>query len=360
MPTIMIRNVGVLDGGSIKHHPGFYFAGNPGDILGPEPDPDAVIDGTDCTIIPGLIDSKIDAGVVPGILSTCSAYGVTTLIDSSSSCAESQAMRIAAADEPTLPSFLATGSAIVARDTSLPTLSNYGSMEVVTTADEAERVVETKLTSSRADFIKVIVDQPGLNANLLSVLVRATHRHGKLAIAHAAQSSSYNLAVDAGFDVLSPVPIDGDIESGVVARIVERGIGIIPTLRFLQQGMPLWKIHNPEYDLSFAFAAVKRLYDAGAIICAGTSANTSRLITVPFGQGLHDELQLLTTAGMSNSDAIRAATCQPTTLFGLRDRGFVRIGYRADLILVEGNPLDDIRFCSKIRRVWVRGVAISL
>ncbi|EFY97830.1 amidohydrolase family protein [Metarhizium robertsii] len=359
MPTIMIRNVGVLDGGSIKHHPGFYFGGNPGDILGPEPDPDAVIDGTDCTIIPGLIDSKIDAGVMPGILSTCSAYGVTTLIDSSSSCAESQAMRIAAADEPTLPSFLATGSAIVARDSSLPTLSNYGSMEVVTTADEAERVVETKLTSSRADFIKVIVDQPGLNANLLSVLVRATHRHGKLAIAHAAQSSSYTLAVDAGFDVLSPVPIDGDIESGVVARIVERGIGIIPTLRFLQQGMPLWKIHNPEYDLSFAFAAVKRLYNAGAIICAGTSANTSRLITVPFGQGLHDELQLLTTAGMSNLDAIRAATCQPTTLFGLRDRGFVRIGYRADLILVEGNPLDDIKFCSKIRRVWIRGVPIS-
>ncbi|KAG8406103.1 hypothetical protein J3459_016271 [Metarhizium acridum] len=270
-----------------------------------------------------------------------------------------RAMRVAAADEPGLPSFLATGSAIIARNTSLPTISNYGSMEVVTTTDEAERVVEAKIASSRADFIKVIVDQPGLNASLLSALVRATHSHGKLAIAHAAQSSSYTLAVDAGFDVLSPVPIDGDIESDVVAKIVERGIGIIPTLRFLKQGMPLWKIHDSDYDLSFAFAAVRRLYNAGAIICAGTSANTSRLITVPFGQGLHEELQLLTAAGLSNLDAIRAATCQPTTLFGLRDRGFVRTGHRADLILVEGNPLDDIRFYSRIRRVWIRGVAIS-
>ncbi|KAG8411767.1 hypothetical protein J3459_016271 [Metarhizium acridum] len=339
MPTIMIRNVGVFDGGSIQHYPTFCFAGNPGDILGHEPDPDIVIDGTDCTLIPGLIDSKIDAGVTPEILPTCSG--------------------VAAADEPGLPSFLATGSAIIARNTSLPTISNYGSMEVVTTTDEAERVVEAKIASSRADFIKVIVDQPGLNASLLSALVRATHSHGKLAIAHAAQSSSYTLAVDAGFDVLSPVPIDGDIESDVVAKIVERGIGIIPTLRFLKQGMPLWKIHDSDYDLSFAFAAVRRLYNAGAIICAGTSANTSRLITVPFGQGLHEELQLLTAAGLSNLDAIRAATCQPTTLFGLRDRGFVRTGHRADLILVEGNPLDDIRFYSRIRRVWIRGVAIS-
>jgi len=309
--------------------------------------------------MPGLIDSKIDSGISPEMLPIYSAYGVTTLIDSSSSCAESRAMRTAAADEPGLPSYLATGSAISSRNTSLPTISNYGELEVITTADQGERAVEAKIASSRADFIKVIVDQPGLDASQLSAIVRATHHHGKLAIAHATQSDSYTLAVDAGFDILSPVPVDGYIKPDVVAKIVERGIGIIPTLCFLKQGMPLWKLANPEYDLSFAFAAVRTLHSAGARICAGTSANKSRQTTVPFGRSLYDELKLLTTAGLSNLEAIRAATCTPTALFGLGDRGFVRTGYRADLIMVQGNPLDDVDFSSRIRRVWIRGVAVS-
>jgi len=268
-------------------------------------------------------------------------------------------MRTAAADEPAFPQYIASGSAISSRNTSLPTLLNYGDMDIVTTVDEAERVVENKITSNRADFIKVIVDQPGLDATQLSAIVQATHRHGKLAIAHATQSDAYTLAVEAGFDILSPVPIDGHIRPDVVTKIVERGIGIIPTLRFLQQGMLLWKVHNPQFDLSFAFAAVRTLHGAGARICAGTSANKSRPMTVPFGKGLYEELQPLTTAGLSNSEAIRAATCVPTALFGLRDRGSVNSGYRADLIMVEGNPLDDVASSSRIRRVWIQGVAVS-
>lgn len=355
----MIENASVFDGDGVTDYPSLYFAGNPGNIVGPAADPESTIDGTGCTIIPGLIDSKVDSGVSPETLPICAAYGVTTLIDSSSSCAESQAMRTAAADEPALPTFLATGSAIASRNTSVATLLNYGSLETVTTADEAERVVETKIASKRAEFIKVIVDQPGLDTNILAAAVRAAHRHGKLAIAHATQCNSYSLAVDAGFDILSPVPIDGNIDPEVVTKIVERGIGVIPTLCFLKQGMPIWKTQNPEYDFSFAIAAVRTLHDAGARICAGTSANTLRPIAVSHGQGLHDELQLLTTAGMSNLEALRAATCQPTVLFGLRDRGIVGVGYRADLVMVEGNPLDDINFASKIRRVWVQGVAVN-
>ncbi|OAA39938.1 Amidohydrolase 1 [Metarhizium rileyi] len=359
MSIVMVKNVGVFDGSSVKNHQHFAFAGNPGNILSADSDPTSTIDGTGCTVIPGLIDAKIDSGVSPEILPLCSAFGITTVIDSSSSCAASQAMRTAATDEPALPSFLATGSAISSKNTSLPTTSNYGGLETITSADEAERVVENKISTQRADYVKVIADQPGLDSNLLSATVRAAHHHGKLVIAHATQARAYALAVDAGFDIISPVPVDGTLDPEVVQKIVARGIGIIPTLCFLKKSVGLWRIQNPEYDFSYAISAVRTLHHAGAIICAGTSANSSTDISVPFGQGLHDELHLLTTAGLSTLEAIRAATSQPTALFGLRDRGLVKAGYRADLVMVDGNPLDDINFLSKIRRVWVQGVAVN-
>ena len=51
-----------------------------------------------------------------------------------------------------------------------------------------------------------------------------------------------------------------------------------------------------------------------------------------------------------------AATALPARYFGLRDRGAIEPGLRADLILIEEDPLQDIRATALIRRIWCGGV----
>jgi imidazolonepropionase-like amidohydrolase len=100
------------------------------------------------------------------------------------------------------------------------------------------------------------------------------------------------------------------------------------------------------------------LRDAGVPIVAGTDANASTQIpaNVPHGESLHRELELLVEAGLSPLEALRAATVLPATYFGLADRGRIEPGLRADLVLLDEDPLAKISATRSIRRIWIGGV----
>jgi imidazolonepropionase-like amidohydrolase len=87
---------------------------------------------------------------------------------------------------------------------------------------------------------------------------------------------------------------------------------------------------------------VKALHDAGIPIVAGTDKG------VP-GVSLAREIELYVEAGIRPLDAIRAATAVPATVMGLaNDTGTIRPGLRADLIVVDGNPLERIADIEKV------------
>ncbi|KAG6016085.1 hypothetical protein E4U54_002328 [Claviceps lovelessii] len=356
MPITRIVNVNIFDGKRKVKDTDLAFVGSPGNILPSDAEPDDTIDGKGCTIIPGLIDSKLDSGPSENALPLSASHGTTTAIDASSSSSESQAMRSTAAKDPVLPFYLASGSAIGPDKVELVSMLNYSGIQTVRTPREARRLVEAKISSHQADFIKIIVDQPGLKEDIIEAAVAETHRHGKLAVAQSCQVESYRLAVKYGFDILSPVPVDGELDPELIERIVSKRLGIIPTLCFLQKAIPVWNKRRPDYQFSNALKAVRDLNDAGGRICAGSSSNNWANFSLPFGKGLHDELHLLAKAGVSNEKLVRAVTSEPASLFHLTDRGVIRPGRVADLIMVEGDPLDDIRFLSKIRSVWLRGI----
>lgn len=96
-------------------------------------------------------------------------------------------------------------------------------------------------------------------------------------------------------------------------------------------------------------------YRAGVPVLAGTDANADSPAAVSYGDSLHHELELLVDAGLTSLDALRAATVLPPRYFGLGDRGAVEPGRRADLVLIDGDPLQDIRATRSIRRVWCGG-----
>lgn len=60
-------------------------------------------------------------------------------------------------------------------------------------------------------------------------------------------------------------------------------------------------------------------------------------------------------AGLTTTDALRAATTLNAEHFGLSDRGVIEPGKRADLVLIAGDPVADIRATRQIRSVWLAG-----
>jgi hypothetical protein len=77
------------------------------------------------------------------------------------------------------------------------------------------------------------------------------------------------------------------------------------------------------------------------------------------GASLHEELQLLVAAGLTPIEALRAATSVPARRFNLTDRGMIVPGARADLLLVEGDPLTNISDTLNIIAVWHQGVQLT-
>lgn len=98
---------------------------------------------------------------------------------------------------------------------------------------------------------------------------------------------------------------------------------------------------------------VRVLHESGTPLLAGT--DTPNPFVVP-GFSLHEELQLFVDAGLTPRDALKAATREAARFAGDLDLwGTVEVGKRADLLLLDGNPIDDVTNTRKLAGVVVRG-----
>lgn len=109
-----------------------------------------------------------------------------------------------------------------------------------------------------------------------------------------------------------------------------------------------------EIELKASFA---RLIAAGVDILLGTDAGA-----VPdhfFGYTGHRELEIFVRLGMTPMQALTAATSKPAQRLGLVDLGLLKQGFSADLVVLDSNPLDDIRNTRSISRVYLGGKEID-
>jgi imidazolonepropionase-like amidohydrolase len=121
-------------------------------------------------------------------------------------------------------------------------------------------------------------------------------------------------------------------------------------------GAPLRGDEDTRLLFEQSLIAVRQLHMAGVTILPGTD------VGVPFqvpGFSLHDELSLLVKAGLSEMEVLEAATRNPARAFGLADQGTIEAGMRADLVLLDSNPLDNIDNTRKIRMVVARGRVLN-
>ena len=99
---------------------------------------------------------------------------------------------------------------------------------------------------------------------------------------------------------------------------------------------------------------VRDMHRAGVPVLAGTDASDEAYVFAGFS--LHDELAFFVEAGMTPLEALRTATAVPARALGLEETaGTVEVGKRADLVLLDADPLRDIRNTRRIRAVVLDG-----
>ncbi|MFJ8165719.1 amidohydrolase family protein [Streptomyces sp. NPDC096136] len=323
-----------------------------GGVIGTDPAGARVVDCAGGVLLPGLIDAHVHLRG-PGDLRRLRDHGVTTALDMAT---WPPALVDSLRGVPGLTDVRSPGTLAVAAGGPHSGLPGVPPDSVVTGPGDAERFVAARVAEG-ADYIKIVAERPGpgaLDQPTLDALVAAAHAHGRLVVAHAAAVEAYAMAQEAGADVLTHVPGDRALDAAAAARMRAAGRAAVPTLTMMEG---LAGTGLPGVAYAPARAGVAALHRAGVPVLAGTDANATP--GVPFtpahGSSLHHELELLVDAGLSPREALRAATVLPARHFGLTDRGAVRPGLRADLVLLDGDPLADIRATRRIRRVWCAG-----
>ena len=205
-----------------------------------------------------------------------------------------------------------------------------------------------------ADLIKVA---PFLTEEEMAAVVDEAHIHHLRVTAHIGgthdlDKQSGRIAVEAGVDSTEHMyPYGGP---DVIKAMAEKGIHVIPTLGFhirelngeyaanAEKQSAAWLAKNLGHTYETMMEQFREMKLAGVRFAVGTDSNVKDLETID--QLYLQELQALQTAGMSNQEIIQAATLRAAEAMGLEDElGSVQTGKRADLILLNADPLQDIR-----------------
>lgn len=251
---------------------------------------------------------------------------------------------------------------------SLPLLQEHPGRPgmVVDGVDEMRRRVR-ELVRAGADVIKICTtggvlsprDDPRhahFSSDELDVCVAEAAAAGLGVMAHAQGAEGVKNAIRAG---VRSVEHGVFLDDEAIELLVSTGTWLVPTL---SAGRALLAAADagaqiPPSILDKARSAtaahgdsIARAVRAGVRIAMGTDSGV-----FPHGANL-DELGLLRGAGLTADRALTAATAAGADVLGIGDRvGTVRPGMVADLVAVEGDPLDLDDYSEKIRKVWQRG-----
>jgi imidazolonepropionase-like amidohydrolase len=351
-PNIALTNVRRFDGRTLQPGATVVISGG---RIGTDPAGAQIVDGEGGVLLPGLIDAHVHLDG-PGRLAELARYGVTTALDMASVPEETAAGR----GTPGEADFRSAGIPAIAPGSLHSHFPGVGQRGLVTGPDDARRFVADRVAEG-SDYIKIVVGSPFADHDQATVdaLVAAAHEQGKLVVAHASAVAAVAKAQRAGADILTHAPLDQPLGADLVARAAAAGQVIVPTLTMMERIVQ--QLAPPGAAYANAQASVSALYQAGVPVFAGTDANAApgSPASVPHGASLHRELELLAEAGLSAADVLRAATEGPARYFGLADRGRIEPGLRADLVLLDGDPLEDIRATRSIRRVWCDGIEVQ-
>jgi imidazolonepropionase-like amidohydrolase len=340
-------------------------------------------------IIPGFINAHGHVGDVKGIeaghyskqniidnLSTYARYGVTAVVSLGGDRREAESLR-AVIDTA------ATGHARL-----------YIAGEVISgnTPGEAMKVIDSNAKMG-VDLMKIRVDDnlgttPKMKEEVYRAVIRHSHELGYKIATHMYYLDDAKKLLDAGSDMMAHSVRDKPVDTAFIRSLKEKKVCYCPTLTRelstfvyadtagffsdeffrreydsatiapLEDPANMTKVKNSKaartykQQLSIAMANLKKLSDNGVTIVMGTDTGLPGRF---MGYFEHVEMQMMAEAGMTPEQIIVSATKNAAVSMGLKDIGLLAPGYHADFVILNDNPLTDIRNTRKITSVFIGG-----
>ncbi len=273
----------------------------------------------------------------------------------------------------------------------------YAGIAYEVTTDEEGRKAVRELAAKKVDLVKIWVDDrngraPSLPKNVFTAIIDEGHKNGLRVNAHVFYHKDAVDLVDAGIDGLVHLVRDKEMEDALVASIVRRNVYVMPNLSgergtytelppWLKEGDPFMtliqeSVPQPVIDrIKRSYegrdpAAVERARTAYSILERSTAklAKAGAKVTLGCDTGLQDhlfgpaeqhELTNMVKAGMTPMQVIVAATSRPAEYLKLDKMGTLAAGKEADFLVLDGNPLDDIRNTQRISKIYIKGAEID-
>ncbi|GAA0298439.1 hypothetical protein GCM10009087_05300 [Sphingomonas oligophenolica] len=235
---------------------------------------------------------------------------------------------------------------------------------------EGARAAIDSLVPYRPDLIKAFTDgwrygaspdNTSMDGWTLSALTDEAHKQHWKVLTHTVTVDRGVLAARSGVDSLAHGMQDRLLTPQEVAAIKATGMADVPTLAVYDPGKEPAAQPNPAdpkdaqrlRKFGYALGNVKLLFDAGVRIGVGTDAGMP--MTSHGGSTLH-ELELLVRAGLTPAQALTAATSESAKLIGQDgDRGTIAVGRRADIVLFDGRPWEDIAAIHRLAMTMIDG-----
>jgi imidazolonepropionase-like amidohydrolase len=257
------------------------------------------------------------------------------------------------------PRLLITGEAIVQTGG-----HTYWTCREATGADEMRRAVRDQVRGG-ADLIKIMAchDRLEMTDAELEAVIDEAHRNGLPITAHATDNASIERTLRFGIDCIEH---GGKMTDSTIQLLLDRKVPIVTTFAPVvvqanpeiarKYNIPDWKIAERQRAVAdpTRYESLVKAAQAGVPMAFGTDAGSPAVA--------HDvvapELKFMVQLGIvkNNYAAIRAATAVGSTVIRLQDKiGTLQAGKLADVIVVAGNPLEDLDALKQVQMAFVGG-----
>ena len=265
------------------------------------------------------------------------------------------------------------------------------------TPDQAIQNVQ-ELARLKVDMVKIWVDDMDgttekIKPEVYRAIIAEAHKNGVPVAAHLYYAEDAHQLIDAGADIFAHSIRDQEVDEALISKMKAKGIVYIPTLtrdgyEFFYGGQPEWlqdsffkaslepgvfetitseeyqrkEVSNPRYQKNIAayntaLRNLKKIHAAGILVALGTDSGAQTRRAQGFSE--HLELQLMVEAGLTPLEAITVASRNSCQVLKVKDQGTLLPGMNADFIVLNQNPLEDIKSTRTIHSVWKNGVMVN-
>lgn len=222
----------------------------------------------------------------------------------------------------------------------------YGFIPQPSTPTAAARFVEKNVAGGR-DLLKLFTGSYVARGKVTTMpepvaraAVMAAHAHGQIVYSHPSNLEGTRVAMRSGVDVLAHPPDTAEgVDRAVIQEMVDRQMGMTPTLKMFQD-----TVSSNDTYLGPIHEVVRQFRELGGQLLFGTDVG---YMTDYATEG---EFRALARTGLDTRGILRMLTTAPALRFGVEKKvGTVTAGARADLVVLEGDPIEDLGAFARVR-----------